>query len=1120
MTKNARSVSPAAIGLRRLVSQTIRWVWKQVPLPFNAKDRVIGAVFRRLPILVSWSGTYRNWRLEGDRLEEARRQRHVRQPLKSGRRTHTELSGLPRPAALTARAIAFYLPQFHPIPENDAWWGTGFTEWTNVTRAKPQFEGHDQPVHPAELGYYNLLEQPYVRRRQASLASQYGLEGFCFYFYWFAGKRLLEQPIAAYASDTEIDFPFCLCWANESWSRTWDGLESEVLIAQQHSPEDDIAFISHLAAYLRNPKYIRVRGRPLILVYRVGLLPDPKATSERWRAWCQSNGLGEIYLVCVQSFDSVDPTKYGFDAATEFAPNNMGMAPETDLTYPLSDDFQCKTYDWSHLTARSVSYGEFDYKIFRSVTPRWDNTARRMSRASIFLGANPADYAEWLSEAANDVEERFKEPSERIVFINAWNEWAEGAYLEPDVTYGYAWLEATRLGLQSEQDAGRVEPADLVHDQLPAPKSERPKIILVVHDLHPHGAQFLSLNLVATLHGVFGYDVATIACGDGELRGRFSVYGKVIDARPDSEAGDALRIALGQLVNEGFGKAIVNSSASGWLAPHLSDAGIACVGLVHELPELIANMQLERGLFGLDAHANAVIFASRQVEERTATEVLGHPWKNPVIQPQGLYKRDGILSLEEKEPARRRLCKELGLPAASRFVIGVGYGDRRKGVDIFCRWALAAAAQDANLHFVWVGGVSDEMKQASIDVQSAAPEFASNLHFVGFKRETGPIYAAASAFALTSREDPYPSSAIEALDAGVPVFMIAGSGGVADLEGTGAVTVLPDDDAEKFSARLVGLLTNPDALERSAHAGMEVARQHFGFTSFVGDVLRLLEAPIPKVSVVIPNYNYSRYLPQRIASVLNQSVPVWEIIFLDDASSDDSVAVARQLLHNCSIRYRIVENTKNSGSVSSQWQKGVDLAQGDLVWIAEADDWAARDFVKIASAPFSDPAMSVSYTQSNQVSGSGEILSASYLDYIADVDASRWRKPFVSDGASELASGLSVKNTLPNVSGVIFDRAALQNVLGRHMDEIMKYRVAGDWCVYALLAMTGNFAYDPRPMNYHRRHESSVTISRFTRAEWNEIRDMQAFVASMVDVPDDFSRRAKEYLDHLERRLD
>jgi glycosyltransferase involved in cell wall biosynthesis len=1105
--------------LRRNLSLALRAVWRRTPFPPGSKDCAAGFVFRNLPLLVSWSATYRNWKANDARLVEARLRQFLPSSAEAGRPVHAELSGLPWPASLLARAIAFYLPQFHPISENDAWWGVGFTEWTNVCRAKPQFEGHDQPIRPGELGYYDLVEQPHVRRRQAALAKQYGLEGFCFYFYWFAGKRLLEAPIEAWAGDDEIDFPFCLCWANENWSRTWDGRAQEVLMGQDHSPEDDIAFISYLSRYLRNPKYIRVKGRPLVMVYRPGLLPDAKATAARWRKWCRENDLGEIYLVCTQSFGTADPAEFGFDAATEFPPNNMGLEPEGGLVHPVADDFHCKTYDWSVLPKRAEAYETPAYKLFRGVTPRWDNTARRMNRGTVFVNTDPDQYATWLRHAALDVQARFSDPSERLVFINAWNEWAEGAHIEPDLTHGYAWLDATRRGLQSEADAARVEPADLVHDMGHVAPAQRRKIIVVVHDLHRHGAQYLSLNFVSTLHSVFGYDVATIACGDGALCDRFGAYGKLVDATPGQVSAGHLREAIAALAADGYTKAIVNSSASGWMASHLADAGIDCIGLVHELPEIVEAMQLDEGLRSLDRHAKAVVFASSTIRDRTAKEVLGHDWSRSLIQPQGLYKRDGIVTLAEKEPARRRLCKELGLPATARFVVGVGYGDRRKGVDIFCRWAIAAAVADPRLHFVWVGALCPEMEVVCGDILRDAGAAASNVHLVGFRNDTGLFYAAASAFALTSREDPYPSTAIEALDAGTPVFMVAGTGGIADLADTGAVTVLSDEAPYRFVSVLMKLLGNGGAIARAGEAGLEIARSRFGFRSFVGDMLRLLGEPVPKVSVVVPNYNYAHHLPQRITSILNQSLPVWEIIFLDDKSSDDSLAVAQKLLHNCSIRYRIIENTQNSGSVFAQWQKGVELAEGDVIWIAEADDWASRDFLATAAAAFADPDVAVSYTQSNQVSGEGDILSASYLDYVADVDPARWRQTFVTDGRWELAHGLSVKNTLPNVSGVLFRSGALQHVLTRHMDEIRSYRVAGDWCVYALLGLTGKFAYDPRPMNYHRRHASSVTISQFTKAEWDEIRRMQAFVAGLADVGDDMQQRAAGYLELLGERL-
>lgn len=1119
VTESGGLAARAIRKLRSILSTVLRAVWRRLPVPPGTKDRLAGFVFRRLPFLVGWSATYRNWKVEEGRLAEARLLRSLRQPVDAGRPVHKELSGLPRPASLLARAVAFYLPQFHPIPENDAWWGEGFTEWTNVRRAKPQFEGHDQPVRPGELGYYDLLQHPHVRRRQATLAKQYGLEAFCFYFYWFAGKRLLEAPIEAWASDEEIDFPFCLCWANENWSRTWDGQEQEVLIGQKHSPEDDIAFISYLARYLGNPKYLRVKGRPLVMVYRPRLLPDAKATAERWRTWCRENGIGEIYLVCTQSFDTADPADFGFDAALEFPPNNMGLEPEEGLVTPVSDDFQCKIYDWAELPKPAETRPVPAYKLFRGVTPRWDNTARRMNRSTVFLNTDPGAYSDWLRSAAMSTQVRFKDPSERLVFINSWNEWAEGAHIEPDLACGYAWLDATRRGLQSDADADRVEPADLVHDmaeRLPAP---RRKMIVVVHDLHRHGAQYLSLSFVSALYSVFGYEVATIACGEGALAARFSSYGKLVDATPSKVSEDDLREAVAGLAADGFEKAIVNSSASGWIAPYLTEAGIECIGLVHELSEIIGAMRLEPGIRALEEHARTVVFPSQMVKDRTAKEVLGHDWSRSLIAPQGLYKRDGIVTLDEKEPARLRLCAELSLPDTARFVIGVGYGDRRKGVDIFCHWAVTASRADQNVHFIWVGSISEEMDAARQAILSENPDAVTNLHFVGFRNDTGHFYAAASAFVLTSREDPFPTTVVEALDAGTPVFMVAGTSGVADLSGSGAVTVLPDEDADVFADELMGLLDDAEALKVAGEAGLNVARSQFGFRSFVGDMLRLLDEPVPKVSIVVPNYNYAHHLPQRIATILNQSVPVWEIIFLDDKSSDDSLAVAQKLLHNCSIRYRIIGNEQNSGSVFAQWKKGVDLAEGDIVWIAEADDWAGRDFVKTAGAAFADPDVSVSYTQSNQVSGEGVILSASYLDYVADVDPSRWRRPFVTDGRWELANGLSVKNTLPNVSGVLFRRDALQRVLARHMDEIRSYRVAGDWCVYALLGLTGKFAYDPRPLNYHRRHAESVTISRFTQFEWDEIRRMQEYVAGLCDVSDDMARRAAAYLDHLAERL-
>jgi glycosyltransferase involved in cell wall biosynthesis len=348
------------------------------------------------------------------------------------------------------KLIAFYLPQFHQTPENDVFWGEGFTDWTYVRAAQPQFVGHYQPRVPGELGYYNLLD-PDVQRRQVELAKLYGVGGFCFHFYWFNGKRLLEKPVENYLKDPQLDLPFCLCWANENWTRRWDGRENEILIAQDHTAEDDLAFITYISKYLRDPRYIRIDGKPLLIVYRPSLLPSAGETAQRWRKWCRNNGIGEIFLAYSQSFERIDPAEYDFDAAIEFPPNMEAKSLELPIVNrsvkSLSRDFACVILDWSEYIRRSRNYTDPGYRLFRGLCPSWDNTPRRNNSARILVNNSPEGYHEWLLNAINDMRSRLHNPNEHLVFVNAWNEWGESAYLEPDAGYGYAYLESTRLAL-------------------------------------------------------------------------------------------------------------------------------------------------------------------------------------------------------------------------------------------------------------------------------------------------------------------------------------------------------------------------------------------------------------------------------------------------------------------------------------------------------------------------------------------------------------------------------------------------------------------------------------------------------------------------------------------------
>jgi GT2 family glycosyltransferase len=345
------------------------------------------------------------------------------------------------------RAIAIYLPQFHRVAENDAWWGEGFTEWTNVRRGRPMFEGHHQPhvPHP-DVGYYDLDDER-VLERQAEMARRHGIHGFCFYHYWFDGRRILEKPVDRLLRSGRPDFPFCICWANENWTRTWDGLEKQVLLAQRHSPESDERFLLDLLPLLRDPRYIHVEGRPLVAVYRPGLLHEPAATADRWRRLAAREGLPGLYLACFHSFDRTDPRAYGFDAAIQFPPLQIPTTSLADAGLGGVDPaFRGSVLDYREAMCHSLARPAEPYPLFRGVMPGWDNTARRLERATAWTNSSPELYGRWLRGTIDQMQ-REQPPERQLVFINAWNEWAEGAHLEPDTRHGYGCLEQTAAAL-------------------------------------------------------------------------------------------------------------------------------------------------------------------------------------------------------------------------------------------------------------------------------------------------------------------------------------------------------------------------------------------------------------------------------------------------------------------------------------------------------------------------------------------------------------------------------------------------------------------------------------------------------------------------------------------------
>ena len=363
-----------------------------------------------------------------------------------------------------ARLIAYYLPQFHPIPENDEWWGKGFTEWTNVAKAKPLFRGHQQPHLPADLGFYDL-RSPETRAAQAAMAREHGIEGFCYYHYWFGdGKKLLEKPFDAVLASGEPDFPFCLCWANETWSGIWFGEHNRILVEQRYPGREDCEkHFDYLLPAFTDDRYMKVDGKPIFQILTPAHLPDTIQMTDTLREIAVRRGLKGLFLVAgYRCPESWNPLENGFDAVVSSKLTQCmreSPSPARKLTARLLDSKFFvnvgKLHDW--LTFSRVRKYEdlircmkitedYPFDLYPSALPNWDNTPRSGSRGFVVTDSTPELFGQHLTDAINYVQ---KYPSERkIVFVKSWNEWAEGNYLEPDSVFGMRYLEAVRDALR------------------------------------------------------------------------------------------------------------------------------------------------------------------------------------------------------------------------------------------------------------------------------------------------------------------------------------------------------------------------------------------------------------------------------------------------------------------------------------------------------------------------------------------------------------------------------------------------------------------------------------------------------------------------------------------------
>lgn len=357
-----------------------------------------------------------------------------------------------RPLVPPVDVVPFFLPQFHEVPENSQWWGPGFTEWTNVAAGRPVYPGHHQPKLPRDLGYYDL-HSPWIMPRQEQMAKQYGVSAFMYYHYWFAGEGILADPLQSRMKRTG-SLPFCLMWANENWTRRWDGGDKDLLMHQDYEAVPATKFIGSITEVLEHPDYFRIGGRLVLAVYKPGVIPNIESIAQEWRQHCREHGFGELLLLAVDTGAPIgglsgDPRDYGFDAYMGFPPHSLqwSLRPRKELR--VRPGFEGDILDYRSLAENSIAKfeGPEGESLFPGVMVCFDNTARRPNASHSWYGANPYTFRRWLASLLELIMERPRE--QRLVFINAWNEWAEGAVLEPTDKFGLAYLQAVRDALLS-----------------------------------------------------------------------------------------------------------------------------------------------------------------------------------------------------------------------------------------------------------------------------------------------------------------------------------------------------------------------------------------------------------------------------------------------------------------------------------------------------------------------------------------------------------------------------------------------------------------------------------------------------------------------------------------------
>ena len=722
------------------------------------------------------------------------------------------------------KAIAFYLPQFHTIPENDKWWGKDFTEWTNTSKTTPRFTGHYQPREPHDdFGYYDLTDVEIIKK-QAVLAKQHGIYGFCFYLYWFSGKRLLEKPLDLFLEHPEININFCLCWANENWTRTWDGYNKKILIKQDYTEDDPYKFIDDIKKYIIDKRYIRINGEPIILVYNPGKIPNIKNVFNIWKEYAINSGIGKIKIFICRTFEhtakSLDIIE-NVDGEVEFPPHGLTIYNEKRIK-----GITGSVFDYREIVNKVVSQlnkkdnDNYSLPLYRTPMLGWDNSARRASGWTVYAGYSLKFLYIWVKSIINEAKWKYNDESS-FIFINAWNEWAEGAYLEPDKQYGYANINTFSQAIFGFPFINELS------------LKKKKNIIFVINDAVSDEEQILSINIIKQLKELFEYNIYTIIKNTGEMFDDYIFYSTdilILEGRNKEEIKS-------WILNTNADTAICNNVLVGDILLLLSEYKIKCISLIYEMEKTIREYKCEDKFKIIINNASKIIFPSNYVRKSNES-IMQIPDEKTVIYPQGLYAKNHYLN--KRNEMRTYIRSKFKIPQNSKIVMSAGIGCYRKGIDLFIKCMLKVCKKCNNVYFIWVGQIE---KYMDMKLNSILNGNGINNNFIniGYEKDVMPYYAAADIFLLTSREDPFPSAVMEAMFSYLPVIAFENGGGYVEIVNNNSGGLVPMENVESMSEFTMRLLYDDNLRFKMGNYAHNLINEKYNFTTYIYFLIELLD---------------------------------------------------------------------------------------------------------------------------------------------------------------------------------------------------------------------------------------------------------------------------------------